>query len=193
METVGFDAALTDEHDAVIDRVFDGGDVDVVLIAFGVLLDQRAAETNVGLAVEMMRVNYVGAVSAGLAVARRLRDQGHGVLVVLTSVAGERARRSNFLYGSTKAGLDAFAQGLGDSLQDSGAHVMIVRPGFVRTTMTAGLPEAPFATGPEAVADAVVDGLRHGREIVWVPGLLRYVMSGVRHLPRPVFRRLPDR
>jgi decaprenylphospho-beta-D-erythro-pentofuranosid-2-ulose 2-reductase len=109
---------------------------------------------------------------------------------VLSSVAGERARRSNFVYGSSKAGLDVFAQGLGDSLQGSGVHVVIVRPGFVRTKMTAGLPDAPMATTPEAVADAVVKALRTGREIVWVPGQMRVVMSGLRHLPRPVFRRL---
>jgi decaprenylphospho-beta-D-erythro-pentofuranosid-2-ulose 2-reductase len=190
VRTVGLDAADTSTHDATVAELFADGDVDVVLLAFGLLGDQAESEADPDRAVEIAEVNYVGALSLGLRAANALRRQGHGTLVVLSSVAGERARRSNFVYGSSKAGLDVFAQGLGDSLQGSGVHVVIVRPGFVRTKMTAGLPDAPMATTPEAVADAVVKALRTGREIVWVPGQMRVVMSGLRHLPRPVFRRL---
>ena len=85
-----------------------------------------------------MHVNFTGAVSASLAVAAQLRRQGHGRLVVLSSVAGERVRKANFVYGSSKAGLDGFAQGLGDSLVGTGARVLVVRPGFVHSAMTAG-------------------------------------------------------
>ena len=102
----------------------------------------------------------------------------------------ERARKSNFVYGSSKAGLDAFAQGLGDRLHGSGVHVMVVRPGFVRTKMTAGLDDVPLSTGPDAVAEAIADGLRRNAHTVWVPTPLRFVMSALRHLPRPLFRRL---
>jgi decaprenylphospho-beta-D-erythro-pentofuranosid-2-ulose 2-reductase len=109
---------------------------------------------------------------------------------VLTSVAGERARRENFIYGSSKAGLDAFTQGLGDALHPCGVHVMAVRPGFVRTRMTAGRPEAPLSTTPEAVAAAIESGLRRRAETVWTPTALRPVMSALRHLPRPLFRLL---
>lgn len=111
--------------------------------------------------------------------------------MVLSSVAGERARRADFIYGSSKAGLDAFAQGLGDALQGTGVQVMVVRPGFVRTRATAGRPEQPLATGPEEVAAAIVTGLRRRSETVWVPGSLRVVMAALRHVPRPLFRRLP--
>jgi decaprenylphospho-beta-D-erythro-pentofuranosid-2-ulose 2-reductase len=162
-----------------------------VLLAFGVLGEQAEQEADPATAVHVARVNYVGAVSAGLHCATRLRRQGHGVLVVLSSVAGERARRANFVYGSTKAGLDAFAQGLGDALHGSGAKVLVVRPGFVRSKMTAGRKEAPMTVTPEDVADAIVDGIRLGRHTVWVPAKLRLVMTVVRHLPRPLFRRLP--
>jgi decaprenylphospho-beta-D-erythro-pentofuranosid-2-ulose 2-reductase len=111
--------------------------------------------------------------------------------VVLSSVAAERARRVNFIYGSSKAGLDAFCQGLADAMHGSGVHVMTVRPGFVRSRMTAGLPPAPMSTTPGEVAVAIEAGLRRRAVTIWVPGRLRLVMSAVRHLPRPLFRHLP--
>jgi decaprenylphospho-beta-D-erythro-pentofuranosid-2-ulose 2-reductase len=129
--------------------------------------------------------------SIGLVVARRLKEQGHGTLVVLSSVAGERARRSNFIYGSSKAGIDAFAQGLGHALAGTGASVLIVRPGFVPTKMTAGMKPAPLATTPEAVAAATASALAQGKEIVWVPAGLRWLSSVFRHLPTGVVRRFP--
>ncbi|MFF7732722.1 decaprenylphospho-beta-D-erythro-pentofuranosid-2-ulose 2-reductase [Streptomyces sp. NPDC007984] len=191
VHTIAFDALDPASHEAVLGKVFAEGDVDMVLLAFGLLGDQARDEREPEAAVRVAQTNYTGAVSAGLVCARSLQSQGHGSLVVMSSVAGERARRANFIYGSSKAGLDAFAQGLGDALHGTGVHVMVVRPGFVRTRMTAGLPEAPLATTPEAVATAVELGLRRRTETVWVPGTLRVVMAALRHLPRAVFRRLP--
>ena len=192
VEAVAFDAAATDTHERFVDETFDRfGDFDLVLVAFGLLGDQEEAERVTSAAAEVASVNYVGAVSVTLPIANRLRAQGHGAIVALSSVAGERARKSNFVYGSSKAGMDAFFQGLGDSLAGTGVHVMVVRPGFVHSKMTAGLEAAPLATTPEAVADAIVRGLSRGSQTVWVPSQLRYVMSVLRHVPRPVFRRLP--
>jgi decaprenylphospho-beta-D-erythro-pentofuranosid-2-ulose 2-reductase len=192
IEAVPFDADDLDKHDAFIDDAFDRyGDFDLVLLAFGVLGDQSRAERDGAAAVQIARVNYLDPVGVAVPVANRLRAQGHGTIVVLSSVAGERARRSNFVYGSTKAGLDAFFQGLGDALVDTGASVMIVRPGFVHTKMTEGIDPAPLATTPEAVAEAIVRGLERGSEIVWVPPTLRWVMTVLRHVPRPLFRKLP--
>lgn len=191
VSTVAFDAIETATHGAVIDQVFDGGDIDIVILAFGVLGDQMEAESDPELAVRVASTNFTGGVSAGLHVARRLRAQGHGTLVVMSSVAGDRARRSNYVYGSTKAGLDAFAQGLGDALHGSGARVLVVRPGFVRTRMTTGLQEAPMTVDAADVASIIVTALRKGRETVYAPGPLRFVMAGLKSLPRPVFRRLP--
>ncbi|MGW0612939.1 decaprenylphospho-beta-D-erythro-pentofuranosid-2-ulose 2-reductase [Streptomyces sp. NPDC002788] len=191
VHTVAFDALDPASHEAVLGKIFAEGDIDMVLLAFGLLGDQARDERDPQAAVRVAQTNYTGAVSAGLVCARSLQSQGHGSLVVMSSVAGERARRANFIYGSSKAGLDAFTQGLGDALHGTGVHVMVVRPGFVRTRMTAGLPEAPLATTPEAVASAVELGLRRRSETVWVPGALRVVMAALRHLPRGVFRRLP--
>ena len=187
---VAFDATATGTHDQMVADLFAGGDLDVVVLAFGVLGDQAEMLAHPDRAVELAEVNYVGGLSVGLRVAARLREQGHGRLVVLSSVAADRARRSNFVYGSSKAGLDAFAQGLADELWGSGVGVVLVRPGFVRTPMTAGLDEAPFATGPEQVAQAVDRALRRRQHVVYVPSVLRLVMSGVRHLPRAAMRRL---
>jgi decaprenylphospho-beta-D-erythro-pentofuranosid-2-ulose 2-reductase len=192
VETLAFDARDTEGHDAFVDDVFTRfGDIDVALLSWGVLGDQEQAEVEGRAAVDIAEVNYVGAVSVAVPLARKLREQGHGTIVALSSVAGERARRSNFVYGSSKAGLDAFFQGLGDSLVGSGVKVMVVRPGFVHSKMTTGMDAAPLSTTPEAVGAAIVRGLERGTETVWVPSTLRYVMSVLRHVPRPVFRRLP--
>ncbi|AYC39051.1 decaprenylphospho-beta-D-erythro-pentofuranosid-2-ulose 2-reductase [Streptomyces griseorubiginosus] len=190
VHTAAFDALDPESHETVLGKIFAQGDIDMVLLAFGILGDQAHDERDPVAAVRVAQTNYTGAVSAGLVSARALQAQGHGSLVVLSSVAGERARRANFIYGSSKAGLDTFTQGLGDALHGTGVHVMVVRPGFVRSRMTAGLQEAPLATTPEAVATAIELGLRRRSETVWVPGALRVVMSALRHVPRGVFRRL---
>jgi decaprenylphospho-beta-D-erythro-pentofuranosid-2-ulose 2-reductase len=192
VEALEFDAVRLDTHAALLDSVISAhGDLDVVILAFGQLGDQAAFDDDPLAAADVVNVNYTAAVAVSLAVARRMRSQGHGTLIVLSSVAGERVRKANFVYGSSKAGLDGFAQGLGDALDGSGANVLIVRPGFVHSAMTAGLSPAPFATTPDVVADAVVRGLRQGRRIVWAPGILRWVFMVLRHVPHPIWRRLP--
>jgi decaprenylphospho-beta-D-erythro-pentofuranosid-2-ulose 2-reductase len=191
VSTLEFDAGDTDRHQALVDKAVGIlGDLDVVVLAFGVLGDQPADETGGSGALRVAGTNYVGVVSVGLIAARRLREQGHGTLVVLSSVAGERVRRSNFIYGSSKAGVDGFAQGLGDALAGSGASVLVVRPGFVRTRMTAGMAVPPLSTTADQVGAAVARAIRQSRDIIWVPAALRWVMIILRHLPRAAFRRL---
>lgn len=191
VETLDFDALALDTHADVVRKAFAGGDIDVALVAFGILGDAERAWTDVEAAVEMAQVNYTAPVAVGVALAERMRAQGHGVIVAFSSVAGERVRRSNFVYGSTKAGMDAFYSGLTEALRPDGIGVTVVRPGFVHTRMTEGMAAAPLATTPEKVAEVVVDAVRNRRELVWVPAPLRGVMSVLRHVPRPVFRRLP--
>lgn len=193
VDVVEFDARALEDHAGVVDKTWSTyGDFDVVVLAFGTLGDQFAAERDPAEARRIVDTNYTGAVSAGLHVAQRLEEQGHGALVVLSSVAGERGRRSNYVYGSSKAGLDTFAQGLGDRLHASGVHVLVVRPGFVHTRMTAGLEAAPFATTPAKVARQVLRGLDRRAHLVYAPPVLRSVMLVLRNLPRAIFRRLPE-
>ncbi|HEX8646079.1 MAG TPA: decaprenylphospho-beta-D-erythro-pentofuranosid-2-ulose 2-reductase [Thermoleophilaceae bacterium] len=190
-EVVAFDAVDIGSHEAFVQDVFDRfGDIDLVLVAWGVLGDQERLARDHDAAVEAAQVNYTGVVSVSVPLAERMKRQGHGTIVYLSSVAGERARASNFVYGSTKAGMDAFAQGLGDSLAGSGVRVMVVRPGFVKTKMTEGLDPVPLSTDADAVAESIAAGLRTGAHTVWSPGPLRFVMSALRHVPRPIFRRL---
>ncbi|GAC1331629.1 MAG: decaprenylphospho-beta-D-erythro-pentofuranosid-2-ulose 2-reductase [Candidatus Dormibacteria bacterium] len=194
VETVEFDAASTSGHASFVDSIFDRGrDIDLAVIAFGVLGDQQRAEEDAAAAIDVLRVNFEGAVSVGVPLALRLKAQGHGHLVLLSSVAAERPRRENFVYSASKAGADAFFQGLADSLEGSGVHVMVVRPGRVRTKMTHGMPEVPFTTDPERVARDIVSGLRHGAHTIWSPPIMRGVMFGMRHLPRTLFRRVSGR
>ncbi|HXJ64878.1 MAG TPA: decaprenylphospho-beta-D-erythro-pentofuranosid-2-ulose 2-reductase [Actinomycetota bacterium] len=190
VDLVEFDADAVDTHADVIATAAKRGDLDVVLVTFGVLPSAADLDDDPVAAVDVLRTNALGAASAVLHAADHLRRQGHGTIVVLSSVAAERARRSNPVYGASKAGVDALALSLGDRLRESGVRLMVVRPGFVRTRMTRGLPDAPLSVGPDDVARAIVDGLLRDADVVWVPPALRFVMSGLRHLPRPVFRRI---
>ena len=192
VETVEFDTTDRTGCPAAIDAVFDKfGDIDLVLAAAGALGDQAELELDPVAAADLITTNFTGLAAALLAAAGRMRTQGHGRIVVISSVAGERARKANFIYGSTKSGLDAFAQGLGDSLVGSGVAVTIVRPGFVVGRMTEGMDPAPFSTTPEAVAEAVVKGIESGADVVYAPPVLRWVFAVMRQLPRAVWRRMP--
>jgi decaprenylphospho-beta-D-erythro-pentofuranosid-2-ulose 2-reductase len=188
---VDLEARAPDTHAATIDAAFAGGDIDIAVVAFGLLGDAERTWTDPDTVLELVEVNYTAPVHLGVLLGIRMRAQGHGRIVALSSVAGERVRRSNFVYGSTKAGLDGFYLGLGEALRDAGVGVLVVRPGFVRSKMTERLDEAPLAVTPEDVADAVVTAVKGRKELIWVPAPMRLVMSGLRHVPRPIFRRLP--
>jgi decaprenylphospho-beta-D-erythro-pentofuranosid-2-ulose 2-reductase len=167
------------------------GSIDLVLMAAGVLGDQAADEHDPVATARVLSTNLTGPAAVMTAFAGVLRRQGHGHIVVLSSVAGVRVRRANYIYGASKAGLDGFAQGLAEALRGSGASVMIVRPGWVATRMTAGRAKAPFATTPEEVAHDVIDGLARAAPVVWSPRQLRAVFALMRLLPAALWRRLP--
>ena len=169
------------------------GDFDVVLLAFGILGDQQRYEADPEAAARDSIVNFAATVGSGLAVARRLRAQGQGTLVVLSSVAGQRPRRELYVYGAAKSGVDAFSIGLNEALRGSGARVMVVRPGYVQTKMTAHLPLGPMAQTVDDVADGIMRGLDSGAAVVWCPPKLRLFFAVLRLLPQFVFRRLGSR
>jgi decaprenylphospho-beta-D-erythro-pentofuranosid-2-ulose 2-reductase len=186
------DADDLEAHGEAVSRAFArSGGFAFVVLAIGVLDAQRGLDADPSKAAEVMRVNFVGCGSLLLHCVRALRDQGDGTLIVLSSVAVERPRAGNAIYGASKAGLDALAQGLADATAGSGVRVLVIRPGFVSTRMTAGLSPAPFATTPEAVAEATVRALGGRAQTIWVPAHLRYVFAALRHVPRPLYRRIP--
>lgn len=189
---VEFDADDVAAHERFLDAVVaEHGELDTVVTAFGILGDQARAETDVAHALSIVHTDYVAHVSILTLAAQLLRKQGHGTLVVFSSVAGVRVRKANYVYGSAKAGLDGFASGLADSLAGSGVRLLLVRPGFVIGRMTEGMSPAPFSSTPGQVADATVAALNRGRGEVWVPGILRPMFAIMRHLPRAVWRRMP--
>ncbi|MGN0063170.1 MAG: decaprenylphospho-beta-D-erythro-pentofuranosid-2-ulose 2-reductase [Nocardioides sp.] len=190
VDVIDFDALDTASHPEVVRRAAEE-EIDVAIVAFGVLGDEEVAWQDHDSALLHAQVNYTGAVSVGVLLAQVLRAQGHGVIVALSSVAGERVRRSNFVYGSSKAGMDGFYLGLGEALAGTGVRVTVVRPGHVRTKMTAGREDAPLAVDATEVAAAIVKAVAKGDDLVWVPAPMRAVMSALRHVPRPLFRRLP--
>ena len=184
------DATKVADHGPVLDDVL-ADPVDVVVLAVGQLGDQASMLDDPVAAARLLEVNLVGAGSLAIRIASRLRSQGYGHLIVLSSVAAERPRSSNHIYGASKAGLDALSRGLSEDLHGSGAGATVLRPGFVHTRMTAGLSPAPFATTPEAVAQIAAEAVRTRRAVAYAPGVLRWVMLVLRLLPRPLFRRLP--
>ena len=164
VRTLHYDATALDTHQAVIDAAFAAGDVDLVISAAGVLIPQDALDSDPVRAGQLVETNFTGHVTTLLAAAARMRGQGHGTIVVLSSVAAIRPRKANFVYGSAKAGLDSFARGLADALHGSGVGVLLVRPGFVIGRMTEGMPPAPLSSTPAAVGAAVARALsRHRR------------------------------
>ncbi len=190
VQTARYDALETESHQAFVDGVFADGHLDLVISAAGVLVPQTDLERDVQRAAAMIETNFTGHVSTLLAVAVRMRAQGRGTIVVLSSVAAVRPRKANPVYGSAKAGLDAFARGFADLMHGTGVRVVLVRPGFVTGRMTTGMPPAPLATTPEAVGRATAAALRRGQDTVWVPPALAGLALVFRCVPRPLWRRI---
>jgi decaprenylphospho-beta-D-erythro-pentofuranosid-2-ulose 2-reductase len=191
VELIDFQATDTDSHPKMIAKAFSNGDIDVAIVAFGVLGDAEELWQNQRKAVQAAEINYTAAVSVGVLLGEKMRAQGFGQIIAMSTVAGERVRRSNFVYGSTKAGLDGFYLGLSEALREYGVHVLVIRPGQVRTRMSAHVKEAPLTVDKEYVADLAVTASAKGKELVWAPAAFRYVMMVLRHIPRSIFRKLP--
>jgi decaprenylphospho-beta-D-erythro-pentofuranosid-2-ulose 2-reductase len=187
-----FDATETGSHDALAASAKALlGSIDLVVVAAGVLGTASLDELDAAVVGEQLTTNFTGPAAAMTAFSKVLRDQGYGRILVYSSVAGLRVRRSNFVYGAAKAGLDGFSQGLGDVLHGSGVSVVIVRPGFVTTKMTAGRDKAPLSATPQEVTAAILRGLETGASVVTVPKVLSPLFFALGFLPRAVWRKLP--
>lgn len=191
VRAMAFDADDLTSHRGLVDSIVaDHGPIGTAVLAFGILGDQARAEKDAAHAAAIAHTDYVAQVSLLTVLADTMRSAGSGTLVAFSSVAGVRARRANYVYGSAKAGLDAFCSGLADALYGSGVRLLLVRPGFVIGRMTQGMTAAPLSSTPGQVADATVKALRKGRGTVWIPAPLSLLALAFRMTPRAVWRRL---
>jgi decaprenylphospho-beta-D-erythro-pentofuranosid-2-ulose 2-reductase len=187
-----WDALDPAAHRPLVERAAETlGGIDLVLCAVGSLGHGAGIGASSRTVTELIAANFAGPAAALTDVAHHLVQRGYGTIVVISSIAGVRARRSNYLYGSAKAGLDAFAQGLGDAVAGDGVRVHVVRPGFVTSKMTTGLAPAPFATDTAAVAECIACVVRcRSSRIIHVPTPLGPLFGLMRALPRPMWRRI---
>ncbi len=191
-EVTGSVLDVTDfeRHREVVDAVFSRGPVDVVVLAHGTLPDQRACEQDVELLRREFTVNATATLSLLSLVAERMERQGRGTIVAITSVAGVRGRQSNYLYGSAKAAVSTFVEGLRNRLFAAGVHVVDIRPGFVDTPMTRDFDKGLLWADPERIARGVRRAIDRRRATVYLPGFWRPIMLAIRAVPDLLFRRL---
>ena len=183
LEPEGFRDALDQA-----DRVLEG--LETVVVTAGLFAGQGQLEEDPRLAARLLTADFTNTVLFCEEVRRRLLDCGGGTLCVFSSVAGQRGRKPVILYGAAKAGLSCYLEGLDHKFRAAGLRTVCVKPGFVKTGMTAGLKPPPFAGEPEEVARRVLGAIDRGTPEVYVPGIWRYIMFIIRNLPRAVMRRV---
>lgn len=178
-------------HEGLIDRATTAlGGLDGVLLAYGILGDPKIREREWPEAHRVLHTNFVSAVSVLTLLANRFEAQNEGTLVVISSVAGDRGRQSNYIYGASKAGLTVFLQGLRNRLASSGVHVLTVKPGFVDTPMTVDFRKNRLFASPEKVARDIMRAVDRGRYEIYTPGFWALIMLVVRSIPEVVFKRM---
>ncbi len=178
-------------HEALVERAASAlGGLDGVLLAHGILGDQEEAQRSYAEAEKVLRTNFLSAVSLLTPLANRFEAQRAGTLVVISSVAGDRGRQSNYVYGASKGALSIFLQGLRNRLTRAGVAVVTVKPGFVDTPMTAAMKKNPLFASPERVARGLLHAAEAGRDEVYLPGFWAPIMFGIRSIPERVFKRM---
>jgi short-subunit dehydrogenase len=186
-----FDAKRLDTHAEILEAAVQAlGGLDAVLIAHGTLGDQKACEASVSETMDQLSTNALSVISLCTLLANRLEAQGSGCLAVISSVAGDRGRQSNYVYGTAKAAVSAFTQGLRNRLYRSGVRVLTVKPGFVDTPMTAGLKKGPLFASADRVAGGIVAAMDKGKDVVYLPFFWAPIMALIRAVPERVFKKL---
>lgn len=187
-----FDATDVDSQPSLIAEIEATGPLDVALAMFGVLGDQELAERDSAEVYRVLHTDFTAQAVLLTELAQVMKSRGRGVLVAYSSIAGARVRRPNYVYGSAKAGLDGFCQGMQDALQGTGVRLVIVRPGFVIGRMTRGMDPAPLSTTPDVVAAATVRAINdESAESVWIPRSLKLLAAAMQVVPRWLWRRAP--
>ncbi len=188
----GLDITNKAAREGLVNQLFGKGDLDLAIIAVGVL-GNNSAKSEIENLLDVMDVNYLGTVHLLALIAERMQVQAHGTILVISSFAQVRPRNDNFAYGSTKAGLDFYARGLAAKLRGTGVEVKILRPGFVKSKMTAGMTVAPFAITTEECATFAMKALKSKKTVTWAPSLLKYVAVVFATMPAALFRKISQR
>lgn len=186
------DLADLQSHEAVwADAQATMGGVDAVLLAYGNLPDQQRCENDVAAMCDAIHLNAVSAVALLTIIARDMEEQGSGVIAAISSVAGDRGRQSNYIYGAAKGMLTLFMQGLRNRLAKKGIDVVTIKPGFVDTPMTAAFDKkGPLWASAEVVARGIVQAMEKGKGEIYLPWFWRYIMLIIRHIPEFIFKRM---
>ncbi|MBM7113300.1 SDR family oxidoreductase [Archangium primigenium] len=191
VETEVLDLDDLSQHEALVARAEAAlAGLDGALLAHGILGDQAQAQGSYAETEKVLRTNFLSAVSLLTPLANRFESQRTGTLVVISSVAGDRGRQSNYVYGASKGALTVFLQGLRNRLAPAGVAVVTVKPGFVDTPMTAAVKKNPLFASPEAVARGLLRAVDAGRDEVYLPDFWRPIMFLIRGIPERVFKRL---
>jgi decaprenylphospho-beta-D-erythro-pentofuranosid-2-ulose 2-reductase len=192
VECLAADLGEYDRHPEIIAAAFDAySGLDTVLIAHGVLPDQEQCQASVKETLASMDINFLSAVSLLTPIANRFEENRRGTIAVISSVAGDRGRQSNYIYGAAKSGLDAFLQGLRNRLSKADVHVLTIKPGFVDTPMTAHIPErGALWAQPEDVAQGIVSAIDKQKDVVYLPRFWALIMLIIRSIPERIFKKL---
>jgi short-subunit dehydrogenase len=179
----------TDAHPQMLDLAVSRlGSLDLTLLAHGVLGDQEAAERDYFTAERILVTNFLSAVSLLTWLANYCESQGRGTLAVISSVAGDRGRKSNYVYGASKGALNVFLSGLRNRCDRNGVHVLTIKPGFVATPMTAHIPKNGLFATPERVAAGILQAVRQRKDVVYVPWFWRPIMTIIKAIPERLFK-----
>ncbi len=185
-----FDAEATDSHGAFLKSVVTAmPKISGVVLAFGYLGDQQAAR-DFSVGAKVIAANFTGAASILSHCANYFEPMKSGFIIGISSVAGDRGRQSNYVYGAAKGALSLYLQGLRNRLHPSGVRVITVKPGFVDTAMTYGLPGLFLVASPQAIGERIVHALGKSADVVYLPWFWRYIMQIIRHIPEPIFKRM---
>ncbi|RME50328.1 MAG: SDR family oxidoreductase [Caldilineae bacterium] len=186
------DLTETEQHPALIEEAADAlGGLDTVLIAHGTLSDQSACQQDFALTEREMKTNFLSVVSLLTHLANRFEAQGYGTIAVISSVAGDRGRQSNYVYGAAKAGVSAFLQGLRNRLHRAGVTVITIKPGFVDTPMTAHIPDKGLLwVGPDVVGRGIYRAIQRRQDVVYLPWFWWGIMWVIKHIPEGIFKKM---
>jgi decaprenylphospho-beta-D-erythro-pentofuranosid-2-ulose 2-reductase len=190
VETAVLDVLATESHAGVVERAFAPGRLDVAVIAHGTLPDQTRCQESAAETVRALEVNFTATAALLTLLANRFEAQRGGVIAVITSVAGDRGRQSNYVYGAAKGGLAVFLQGLRNRLHHRGVSVVTLKPGFVDTPMTAEVPKNPLFSTARRAGRAIHSAIEGRRDVAYIPWFWRPIMALVTSLPESVFKRL---